>query len=89
MVYSTDGAIAVTGLAVLADPRHVEIVYQPAPVVREEVLHRYPAMRTSLEAAFRPLTVDVLRKLNARTQIDGDDPAVVARDYLRDEGLVR
>ncbi|WP_213949673.1 glycine betaine ABC transporter substrate-binding protein [Luteibacter sp. dw_328] len=89
MVYSTDGAIAVTGLAVLADPRHVEIVYQPAPVVREEVLQRYPSMRNSLEAAFRPLTVDVLRKLNARTQIDGDDPAVVARDYLRDAGLVR
>jgi osmoprotectant transport system substrate-binding protein len=45
-------------------------------------------MRASLEAAFRPLTVEVLRKLNARTQIDGDDPAVVARDYLRDVGRV-
>jgi osmoprotectant transport system substrate-binding protein len=65
------------------------MVYQPAPVVREEVLRRYPAMRGSLEAAFRPLTVEVLRKLNARTQIAGEDPAVVARDYLRDTGLLR
>jgi osmoprotectant transport system substrate-binding protein len=34
------------------------------------------------------LTVEVLRKLNARTQIDGEDPVVVAQDYLHDAGLV-
>jgi osmoprotectant transport system substrate-binding protein len=45
-------------------------------------------MRAALEAAFRPLTVEVLRKLNARTQIDGEDPAIVARDYLRQTGLL-
>lgn len=89
MVYSTDGAIAVTGLVVLDDPKHVEMVYQPAPVVREEVLQRYPAIRMPLEAAFRPLTVEVLRKLNARTQIDGEDAGAVAADYLRTEGLLK
>lgn len=88
MVYSTDGAIAMTGLVVLDDPKHVEMVYQPAPVVRDDVLRRYPAIRASLAAAFRPLTVDVLRRLNARTQIEGEDPAAVAADYLRTEGLV-
>lgn len=85
MVYSTDGALAVTGLVVLDDPRHVEMVYQPAPVVREEVLRRYPRMREALDKAFGSLTVDVLRRLNARTQIDGEDAAKVAADYLRDE----
>lgn len=89
MVYSTDGAIALTGLVVLDDPKHVEMVYQPAPVVREEVLKRYPAVRAPLEAAFRPLTVEVLRKLNARTQIDGEDAGAVATDYLRAEGLLK
>jgi len=89
MVYSTDGAIAVTGLTVLDDPAHVEMVYQPAAVVREDVLRRYPAMRGPLEAAFRPLTVEVLRRLNARTQIDGEDAAKVANDYLRSQGLLK
>lgn len=88
MVYSTDGALAVTGLVVLDDPKHVEMVYQPAPVVRGDVLRRYPSMRPLLEAAFRPLTVDVLRQLNARTQIDGEDASVVAADYLRKQGLL-
>jgi len=86
MVYSTDGAIAVTGLVVLEDPKHVEMVYQPAPVVRDAVLKRYPAMRGALEAAFAPLTVERLRALNARTQIDGEDASVVAADYLRSIG---
>ncbi|SEO47507.1 osmoprotectant transport system substrate-binding protein [Luteibacter sp. UNC138MFCol5.1] len=89
MVYSTDGAIAVTGLVVLDDPKHVEMVYQPAPVVREAVLQAHPAMRAALEAAFRPLTVDVLRRLNARTQIGGEDAGAVAADYLRSEGLLK
>ena len=89
MVYSTDGAIAVTGLVVLEDPKHVEMVYQPAPVVRDAVLKRYPAMRGALEAAFAPLTVERLRELNARTQINGEDASKVAADYLRTEGLAR
>jgi len=88
MVYSTDGAIAVTGLTVLDDPRHIEMVYQPAPVVREDVLRRYPAMRAPLEAAFRSLTVERLRRLNARTQIDGEDAGKVAADYLRQAKLL-
>jgi osmoprotectant transport system substrate-binding protein len=89
MVYSTDGAIAVTGLVVLEDPKHVEMVYQPAPVVRDEVLKQYPAMRGALEAAFAPLTVERLRELNARTQINGEDASKVAADYLREQGLTR
>ncbi|NID15923.1 glycine betaine ABC transporter substrate-binding protein [Luteibacter yeojuensis] len=89
MVYSTDGAIAVTGLVVLADPAHVEMVYQPAPVFREDVLRRYPGVRAPLEAAFRPLTAEVLRGLNARTQIDGEDAAKVAEGYLRSQGLLK
>jgi osmoprotectant transport system substrate-binding protein len=89
MVYSTDGAIAVTGLVVLDDPKHVEMVYQPAPVVRDAVLKRYPAMRGALEAAFAPLTVERLRALNARTQINGEDASKVAADYLHTEGLLK
>lgn len=88
MVYSTDGALAVTGLVVLDDPKQVEMVYQPAPVVRAATLQQYPAMRAALDAAFRPLTVEVLRRLNARTQIQGEDASAVAADYLHTQGLL-
>ena len=38
MVYGTDGALAFSGLMVLEDDRNVQPVYQPAPIVRAEVL---------------------------------------------------
>jgi osmoprotectant transport system substrate-binding protein len=85
MVYLTDGAIAVTGLTVLDDPKHVELVYQPAPVVRAATLQRYPQLRALLQPVFQALTLDTLRRLNARTQVDGEDAASVARDFLQSQ----
>ncbi|HMH67455.1 MAG TPA: ABC transporter substrate-binding protein [Pinirhizobacter sp.] len=82
MVYLTDGALAVTGLVVLEDPRHVELVYQPAPVARAALLQKYPSIPTLLDPVFGRLDVDTLRRLNARTQVDGTDASVVAHDYL-------
>lgn len=40
MVYGTDGGIAPSGLVVLEDDKHVQPVYQPAPIIREEVLKK-------------------------------------------------
>ena len=85
MVYLTDGALAITGLVVLEDPRHVELVYQPAPVARTALLQKYPAIPALLDPVFGRLDVDTLRRLNARTQVDGTDASVVAHDFL--EGI--
>jgi len=82
MVYLTDGALAVTGLVVLEDPRHVELVYQPAPVARVALLQKYPSIPALLDPVFGRLDVDTLRRLNARTQVDGTDASVVAHDFL-------
>lgn len=88
MVYRTDGAVAAADLVVLDDPRHVQMAYQPAPVVRADALARAPGLRQALEPAFRTLTAPVLRRLNARIQLDGEAPAKVARDYLAAQGLL-
>jgi osmoprotectant transport system substrate-binding protein len=85
MVYLTDGALAVTGLVALEDPRHVELVYQAAPVARAALLKKYPAIPALLDPVFGRLDVDTLRRLNARTQVDGTDASVVAHDFL--EGI--
>lgn len=89
MVYSTDGAIEVTHLVVLTDPKHVEPVYQPAPVVRESVLKQHPQIRTLLAPVFKALTLETLRCLNARTQVDGENAAAVAHDFLQSHGWVK
>lgn len=89
MVYSTDGAIEVTHLVVLTDPKHVEPVYQPAPVIREAVLKQHPQIRTLLAPVFQALTLSTLRRLNARTQVDGENAAAVAHGFLLSHGWAK
>jgi osmoprotectant transport system substrate-binding protein len=89
MVYGTDGAIAALGLVVMEDNRHAQIVYEPAPVVRQPVLDRFPAMRAPLDAAFATLTLAVLQGLNAEVAVEGKPAAAVARAHLTRAGLIR
>jgi osmoprotectant transport system substrate-binding protein len=83
MAYGTDGAIAALGLVALEDDKAAQIVYAPAPVVREAVLRQYPEIPTLLDPVFKSLTLAILQQLNAKIAVDGDDAAAVADAYLR------
>jgi osmoprotectant transport system substrate-binding protein len=82
MAYGTDGALAALHLATLADDKGAQIVYAPAPVVREAVLQHYPQISRLLEPVFESLTLDRLRRLNAAIAVDGENPRSVAVSYL-------
>jgi osmoprotectant transport system substrate-binding protein len=82
MAYTTDGAIDALGLVLLDDPLHAQIVFQPAPVVRADVLQAHGDIAAWLDAAFARLTLPVLRGLNARIAVQGEDPALVAAAFL-------
>ena len=83
MAYGTDGALVALGLVTLADDKGAQVVYAPAPVVREAVLRRYPEIARLLDPVFARLTVDTLQRLNAKIAVDGDDAGQVAADYLK------
>jgi osmoprotectant transport system substrate-binding protein len=85
MAYGTDGAIAALGLVALDDDKEAQIVYAPAPVVREAVLRDYPQIPGLLDPVFKSLTLAVLQHLNARIAVDGEDAAAVATGYLKSE----
>jgi osmoprotectant transport system substrate-binding protein len=88
MAYGTDGALAALGLVALRDDRGAQIVYAPAPVVREAVLQEHPEMRAVLDPVFATLTLETLQKLNAEIAVDGRDAAVVAGSYLQSKGFL-
>jgi osmoprotectant transport system substrate-binding protein len=83
MAYGTDGAIAALGLIALEDDKAAQIVYAPAPVVREAVLRQYPQIPALLDPVFKSLTLATLQRLNAKIAVDGDDAASVADAYLQ------
>jgi osmoprotectant transport system substrate-binding protein len=83
MAYGTDGAIAALGLVALKDDRGAQIVYAPAPVVREVVVQQHPEIATWIEPVFAGLTLETLQSLNGKIAIEGLDAAVVAASYLK------
>jgi osmoprotectant transport system substrate-binding protein len=82
MAYGTDGAVAALGLVALKDDRGAQIVYAPAPVVREAVLQQHPEIAGLLDRVFATLTLETLQQLNAEIAVDGQDAGAVAVSYL-------
>ncbi|MFV0294180.1 MAG: ABC transporter substrate-binding protein [Paracoccus sp. (in: a-proteobacteria)] len=88
MVYGTDGGIVPAGLVVMEDDKSVEPVYQPVPLVREEVLTAYPQIAEVLNPIFAGLDLTTLQELNGRIQVGGEPANAVARDYLTRQGIL-
>lgn len=89
MVYGTDGALGALDLVVLSDPKGAQIVYEPAPVIRAEILAREPAIGPVLERVFATLDAQTLRRLNGRITVDGETAESVARAYFSERGFSR
>ena len=89
MVYGTDGGIAPSGLVVLEDDKHVQPVYQPAPIIREEVLKKNPKIEELLKPVFEKLDLTTLQDLNGRVQLGGEPAKGVAEDFLKKNGFIQ
>jgi osmoprotectant transport system substrate-binding protein len=83
MAYGTDGEVAALGLTALCDDKGAQIVYAPAPVVRQAVLERHPEIAAALDPVFASLSLTTLQGLNARIAVAGEDAGAVVRDYLK------
>lgn len=88
MIYTTDGRVKNLNLVVLDDDKKFFLPYSGAAVVRGEILDRYPQLRQLLGTISERLTNDLMQELNGRVDIDGEDPADVAYDWLKSEKLI-
>jgi len=82
MAYGTDGSLAALGLVILSDPKNVQPVYEPAPIIRGEVLEKHPEIESILNPAFQSLDLETLQALNAKIAFEGQVAVDVAREYL-------
>ncbi|WP_067855708.1 glycine betaine ABC transporter substrate-binding protein [Nocardia shimofusensis] len=88
MVYTTDGRIKNLDLTVLEDDKAYFLPYSGTTVVRGEIIDRYPRLPALMAPVSERLTDDLLRELNGRVDIDGEDPSDVAYDWLKSENLI-
>jgi osmoprotectant transport system substrate-binding protein len=87
-VFATDGRIAGFDLLVLADDKEFFPVYQVAFTLKQSTLEAYPALADIINELTALLTDQVMQGLNAKADIDGIDPAQIAEDFLRENGLI-
>ncbi|MGH3446839.1 MAG: glycine betaine ABC transporter substrate-binding protein [Nocardioidaceae bacterium] len=87
-VFTTDGRIPGLNLRVLQDDKHFFPRYNLTEVIQGDLLRAHPELKTIFGKLNPKLTNKVMLKLNAKVDEDGEDPAIVARDWLVKEGLV-
>lgn len=88
MAYGTDGPVAALGLQTLSDPKGVQPIYAPAPVIRASVLQQYPQIADWLQPVFSKLDEKTLQQLNAQIAVDGQDASHVAQQWLHQNKLL-
>jgi osmoprotectant transport system substrate-binding protein len=87
-VFTTDGRIVALDLTVLDDDAAFFPLYNLSPVVQNELLEAHPEVADVFDALRPLLTNEVMLELNAKVDVDGGEPALVARDWLQEVGLV-
>ena len=73
----------------LKDDRAFFPKYNVAVVVRQPVLDDYPQLRDLFAPVSAKLTDDTLIALNAKVDVEGQQPVDVALDWLRSDPFVR
>ena len=88
-MFTTDGRIPGLNLKVLEDDKHFFPLYNLTEVIQQDVLKQYPVLKKIFAKLNPKLTNPTMQKLNAKVDVAGEDPSIVARDFLVHEGLVK
>lgn len=88
LLFSTQPVIAEQGFVALDEPRGIIAPENVVPVVRTSIVEANEGMAELLDSISALITTDVLLDLNGRIELDAEDPADVARDWLVENGLL-
>lgn len=88
MGFATDGRIDAFGFVTLEDDLSYFPVYNPVPVIREEVIKENPKIEKVLKPLAEKLTTKEIQHLNAAVDIEHKDVSAVAKDWLEEKGLL-
>ncbi len=87
-VFQTDGRIPALGLTVMEDDKEFFPVYQAGFSMQASVLEEYPTIADVIAKISPLLTTEEMQKLNAKVDVDGEDPQDVAEEWLTEQGLI-
>ncbi len=85
--FATDWQIEDQKLVTLRDDKDLFPPYFVAPVIRQSTLAAQPRLAEILDRVSATLDTDTMRRLNAEVERDRQEPADVARAFLKSKGL--
>ena len=87
--YSTDSELEKYDLAVLEDDRKLFPPYQGAPLLRKEILEKYPELEKILGMLKGRITDADMREMNYEVGVNGKRAEDVAKEYLKKNGIIK
>ncbi len=62
--------------------------YYAVPIVREDTLKKFPKLKGIINELGGNISQEDMAEMNAKVDIDKQDPQDVARDFLKKKGLI-
>jgi osmoprotectant transport system substrate-binding protein len=88
-IFTTDGRLAALGLKVLKDDKQYHPLYNGVAVTRADFNKEHPQMLEVLTPLAKVLTTETMTNLNKKKSTDGEDPAKIAVDFLKEKGFLK
>ncbi len=75
-------------LVVLEDDKNCFPVYNPAPLVKKDIIDAYPELADVIQKLTDVLTEDNINDICARVDVDKESVEQVSKDFLTEQGLL-
>lgn len=89
VAYSTDARIAAFDLVWLQDDKRIYLPFDAGIVITLDVEKRCPGATKALSQLAGQFTVDEMRRLNGEVDLKQREPEDVAKEWLRQKGLLK
>jgi len=86
--FSTDGRIPAFDLVILEDDKHFFPPYYAAPLIRADILKKYPELEGVLNKLGSKISDETMRQMNYEVDEEGRKPEDVAREFLERNRLI-
>ena len=86
--FTTDAQLAAQDVVVLEDDQHLQVNYYCSTVVRQDALEAYPGLEDALMLMDGILSDSEMAQLNYLVEVEQQDEAEVARNYLVDKCIL-
>ena len=87
--YSTDGRIEKQKLKIITDDKNFFPPYNVAPIMKESFKNRFPKSLEAINLLAGKISNEKMQKLNLKASESHGDLRIIAKEFLKEEGLIK